>query len=78
MFQNDGEPAWQDKTYTARKDKKTLDRNKQGRSSQERGMRITPTKDQGYPASETDDCGINVSAGDVYHFKGDKLTFSIE
>jgi hypothetical protein len=30
MWQSDGEPAWQDKTYTARKDKKTLDRNKQG------------------------------------------------
>ena len=32
MWQSDGEPAWQDKTYTARKDKKTLDRNKQGRN----------------------------------------------
>jgi hypothetical protein len=32
MWQSDGEPAWQDKTYTARKDKKTLDRNKQGRT----------------------------------------------
>jgi len=31
MLQNDGEPAWQDKTYTVLKDKKTLDRNKQGR-----------------------------------------------
>jgi len=30
MLQNDGEPAWQDKTYTVLKDKKILDRNKQG------------------------------------------------
>jgi len=42
MSQSDGEPAWQGKTYDALKDKKTLDRNKQGRSPQERGMRITP------------------------------------
>ena len=32
MLQNGGEPAWQDKTYTVLKDKKTLDRNKQGRN----------------------------------------------
>jgi hypothetical protein len=32
MSQSDGEPAWQGKTYEALKDKKTLDRNKQGRS----------------------------------------------
>jgi hypothetical protein len=30
MSQSDGELAWQDKTYEALKDKKTLDRNKQG------------------------------------------------
>ena len=34
MWQSEGEPVWQDKTYTARKDKKTLDRNKQGRKKQ--------------------------------------------
>jgi len=31
MSQSDGEPAWQGKTYEALKDKKALDRNKQGR-----------------------------------------------
>jgi hypothetical protein len=35
MFQNDGEPACQGKTYNALKDKKTLDWNKQGRSYQD-------------------------------------------